>query len=253
MVHTLEEKKFGLSGSTLKMIALITMVIDHIGAAVIEMGVLDIGNSDHFQQLLTTDYGRQWQTIDLMMRLVGRISFPIFCFLLVEGFFHTRDRRKYAMNMLIFALISEIPFDLAIFGKVINLEYQNIFFSLFIGIIVLMGMERVSSSYLKQMCVAACGCMAAYIFKTDYQEWGIILIMCFYLFYGNKKKQLVAGGLAAAMESAGFLGAAAISILPIWCYNGERGKIRSKYLFYVFYPAHLLILYFIRLLILKEL
>lgn len=252
MEHSFVERKKGLSGTALKLIAIVTMVIDHIGAVVIEAGFLDVRNFEHFNQLITTEYGKQWLVIDSALRFIGRISFPIFCFLLAEGFFHTKNRNKYAANMLIFAFISEIPFDLAVFNKVLYWDYQNIYFTLFLGLLVMIGMECVSSSYFKQMLVVAGGCVMAYMLRTDYNIWGIILIASFYMYHGNKKKQLLVGGAAAALESSGFLGAAAIAMIPIWKYNGERGKFKMKYFFYCFYPAHLLILYVVRLIVVKE-
>ena len=108
--------KWGISGSVLKWFAVITMVIDHFGASVLETYVMNVwgrsplGNlfSDHWNELLR---------VDRILRYIGRPAFPIFCFLLVEGFLHTRDVKKYAMRLGIFALISEIPFDLAVRGK----------------------------------------------------------------------------------------------------------------------------------------
>lgn len=98
----------GLSGSTLKLIAIITMLIDHIGAAVIA-------------RLLIAGQGSEMlYKIYYAMRAVGRVAFPIFCFLLVEGFFYTGSRKKYALRLFGFALLSEIPFDLAFSGKYWN-------------------------------------------------------------------------------------------------------------------------------------
>ncbi len=109
--------KKGISGNTLKIIAIITMLIDHIGAVVIENGILKYQDPLLMQTILATPEGVKWSTIDFALRTIGRISFPIFCFLLVEGFLHTKDVRKYGIRLLAFALISEIPFDLAIFNS----------------------------------------------------------------------------------------------------------------------------------------
>ena len=113
----------GLSGSTLKLIAIITMLIDHIGAAVIA-------------RLLIAGQGSEMlYKIYYAMRAVGRVAFPIFCFLLVEGFFYTGSRKKYALRLFGFALLSEIPFDLAFSGKILEFGYQNVFFTLLIGLL----------------------------------------------------------------------------------------------------------------------
>ena len=115
-------KKKGISGSTLKIIAMITMLIDHIGAAVCMRMMLAEGFGDLNGAAEETI--KAWVTVhaDLystyyMFRMIGRIAFPIFCFLLVEGFKHTKDAKKYAIRLFAFALISEIPFDLAFQSK----------------------------------------------------------------------------------------------------------------------------------------
>ena len=105
----------GLSGSTLKLIAIVSMLIDHVAAAVI-VRVLYAGH-----------WTEQLYQIYRVMRSVGRIAFPIFCFFLVEGFEHTRDRKKYALRLFLFALISEIPFDLAFSAEILEVQYQNVF------------------------------------------------------------------------------------------------------------------------------
>ena len=126
------ENKKGISGSTLKMIAIVTMVIDHIGAAVLArllmvngLGELDQTNADAIMQWLSANGALYWTYT--VMRMIGRVAFPIFCFLLVEGFLHTHDVKKYAMRLGLFALISEIPFDLAFSDKILEFNYQNVF------------------------------------------------------------------------------------------------------------------------------
>ena len=130
------ENKKGISGSTLKMIAIVTMVIDHIGAAVLArllmvngLGELDQTNADAIMLWLSANGALYWTYT--IMRMIGRVAFPIFCFLLVEGFLHTHDVKKYAMRLGLFALISEIPFDLAFSSKILEFNYQNVFFTLF--------------------------------------------------------------------------------------------------------------------------
>lgn len=147
----------GIPGSTLKIIAIITMFIDHIGAVVLEGKLSDLGMAQAMQtqeglQEFMAQYGVLY-LMDMIMRLIGRMGFPIFCFLLIEGFMHTRSRLKYGRNLLLFALISEVPFDLAItrgmgdvpkIGGVLYPYYQNVFFTLFIGLLCMCGYEFVS-------------------------------------------------------------------------------------------------------------
>ena len=120
--------KSGISGSTLKLIAIFTMLIDHIAATVI----LQMINNGIGGQTLIDIY---W-----VMRSIGRMAFPVFCFLLVEGFKYTHSREKYAARMFIFALISEIPFDLAINNTVLEFKSNNVFFTLLLGLLAIMGL-----------------------------------------------------------------------------------------------------------------
>lgn len=121
------------SGGTLKMLAIITMLIDHCGASIV--GPLRHKLPDGSQ------LGDFCQIIYPHMRNIGRLAFPIFCFLLVEGFLHTRNVKKYAFRMFLFALISELPFDYAFSNQLIRNAHQNVYFTLLIGLLVMMGMS----------------------------------------------------------------------------------------------------------------
>lgn len=105
----------GLSSTALKLIAITTMFIDHIGAVLIEGGILNGGMTLSLSDLESFSSGSVWWKTDLILRLIGRIAFPIFAFLLVEGFLHTRDIKKYGTRLLLFGFLSEIPFDLAVY------------------------------------------------------------------------------------------------------------------------------------------
>ena len=117
--------EYGLTGSTLKLFAIITMLIDHTGAAVVGT-IIGLGN------LRTTDYElyRTLSTLYRLMRGIGRLAFPVFCFLLVEGFFHTRSVRKYCERLFLFALVSEFPFDFALKPSAVFWNKQNVDFTL---------------------------------------------------------------------------------------------------------------------------
>ena len=148
-----ETKKRGISGSTIKIIAVAAMLIDHIAAALltrilIERGLLEIGMQDMEQQINWVMENAALYYGMMIMRLIGRLGFPIFCFLLVEGFQKTRSVRKYAIRLGIFALVSEIPFDLATSGKVLEFGYQNVYFTLLVGILALCAVDRLSKHEL---------------------------------------------------------------------------------------------------------
>lgn len=206
----------GLSGSTLKLMAMLSMLIDHIGA------ILLVG-SPYYDNC----------------RAIGRLAFPIYCFLLVEGYIHTRDVKKYGIRLFLSALISEIPFDLAFSGSVIDMGYQNVFFTLVIGLMALYIIDHAKNPGLQAVLLLA-AMMAAELLKTDYSWAGVAAIAVIYAVREKKLWQAVAGGMMFAWEMP-----APAAFVPIYFYNGKRG-ISMKYLFYLFYPAHLLVLVVIR-------
>lgn len=219
-----------MSGFVLKLIAMITMLIDHTGAILFE-------GSPYY----------------IYFRMIGRLAFPIYCFLLVEGFYHTSNVKRYLKRLGVFALISEIPFDLA-FSKTdtsINFfESQNVFFTLYIGLLVIYFMSLVKKKYMNDSMkqnlinigIVIVGCFAAIFLATDYSFLGVLLILCFYLFRTNKLLLSIAI-LLLNYELAGTLQALAVlSMIFIWFYNGKKGPKLNKYIFYAFYPAHILLL-----------
>lgn len=186
----------------LKILAISAMLIDHIGIVL----VLPTGN--------------YW--LYFACRAVGRLAFPVFAFLIVEGFYHTRDVRRYLKRLLLFALISEIPFDLGLYRYHFNADaisdmkllfqdpassnavfqrlmlHQNVFFTLFLGLLLIYLFHLVDQKYAKNdfMSVAISNmidafitvafCVIAFFFKSDYDIAGILIIAAFYLFRGSK-------------------------------------------------------------------
>ncbi len=230
-----QEKSFGISGSTLKLIAVITMLIDHTGATVIRAVTrlpAVAGNPD---------LRSFWQNVYSISRDIGRIAFPIFCFLLVEGFLHTRSPRRYACRLLIFALISEVPFDLALKGNWYVPNYQNVYFTLLIGLLVLIGIRYITNNETQHLLLAvipiAAGMVLAWRMKTDYGYKGVFLISVLYMMRQSRLYQCIAGAASIAWELP-----APVAFIPVYFYNGRRG-LSLKYFFYWFYPVHLLVLY----------
>lgn len=140
-------RKKGISGSTIKIIAVVAMLIDHIAAALLTRMLLIRGfntimYSNDFEKITqwVIENAALYYSV-MLMRMVGRLGFPIFCFLLVQGFQKTRSVKKYAMRMALFALISEIPFDLAISGTVMDFGYQNVYFTLLLGLLALCAID----------------------------------------------------------------------------------------------------------------
>lgn len=231
-------KQKGISADALKWIALITMLIDHTGASVLEK----------IPQFSTVDWVFR---VDMILRFIGRIAFPIYCFLLVEGFYMTRNRKKYALNLFVFALISEIPFEVSFMGG-LNIGFHNVYWTLLLGMLLMMTLEELKVRKLKRFCLLALLALAVFaitaqLVYTDYAAIGVMLIFILYQTRDDRKKQSLLGGVAMCYEIT-----APVSFVLTYCYNGQRKTRKNpwtKYLFYAFYPIHLLVLYWIRLLV----
>ena len=227
-MESIKKMRF-IDGTVLKLIAMVTMIFDHVGDS------------------LFPEY--TW------MRIIGRIAMPIFAFCVAEGFGHTHDKLKYLTRMAIFAVISEVPFDLFGAGKVLDLSHQNIMFTFALAIAGLILYEKLTlsgkkSGYIFGYLVLILSCAAALILKTDYTFLGVLLVTIFFLL--RKKDLLIRDGVALlshlALRNMGIYLWGILGFIPIAFYNGERGK-GMKYLFYVFYPAHLLLIFVIKTLI----
>lgn len=204
-----------LDSFQLKCIAIVSMALDHTGAVL---------------------YPSQ-----IWLRCLGRIAFPIFCFLIVEGFFHTHDVRRYMGRIGVFALISEIPYDLAFRGVPLEYAHQNVFFTLLIGIGMMVLLERNREWPVKAVILLLAMWLAVLI-RSDYNFRGILLIFVFYIFHESRWLAVTAGGLWNFLYQGVIQKYGVLSVLPLALYNGERGR-KMKYFFYIFYPAHLLLLY----------
>ena len=221
-----------LSGSVLKCIALFTMIVDHVGLHLLRnSGIVLLYTSAGPLELFT------------LMRKVGRLAFPIYCFLLVEGFLHTHDRRKYGLNLLAFALISEIPWNLEHTGA-LYCPSQNVFFTLFLGYAGMCCIEELKERPLEQLISLIALVVVAMNLKADYGIGGFAFILVMYLLREQKILQAVVG---TCIESGGW--AAGLAFIPINLYNGQRGFIKGKvmkYLFYAAYPVHIMIIYLMK-------
>lgn len=180
---------------------------------------------------------------NMVLRCIGRLSFPIFCFLLTEGARYTRDIRKYMIRLGGFALISEIPYDLAFHGKAVDPGYQNVFFTLLLGLILIYMLERSAELPLKAVEILAVMSAADFL-RTDYSFKGILLIAVFYLLRENLWLKTACAAVWNFLWNGSIQGYGALAMLPIAMYNGERGR-KMKYFFYVFYPAHLIVLFLV--------
>lgn len=234
------QKQQGLSGTTLKLIACITMLIDHIGASCLEAGLLvPLIASGTFS---TDPAAASLLQMDRVLRYIGRLAFPIFCFLLVEGFLHTHDFKKYALRMLGFAFISEWPFDWAFFSGV-YWGHQNVYFTLLLGLLAMKALDTYQTAEgmpaLKGILGAAACFLAAALLHCDYDVLGLALILALYMTRKDKRAQCIAGAVFSLFEPV-----APLAFGLVWFYSGERGGSSKleQWAFYWFYPAHIFVL-----------
>lgn len=224
-IRTSEHDPAFLNTTSLKLIAAATMLIDHVGDVLFP--------------------SCKW------FRIIGRIAMPIFCHCIAEGLQHTRDRNIYMLRLLAFAIISEFPFDMAFDGYFSLKNDQNVMFTFLFaisGIRAFEEIQKITGSIAGNLagCLAAASfAAAAGSFKTDYGAFGVVLV---YLFYFMKSAPVLKFVTAAAYITDVFWGKTQLYCLLafpfIAMYNGKRGK-DMKYLFYAFYPLHLMILYLI--------
>ncbi len=222
-----------LDGTMLKIIAMVSMVFDHAG----DMFFPDV----------------------LWPRMIGRLAMPIFSFCIAEGYIHTRDKNKYLLRMCIFALVSEVPFDLA-FERNINLTHQNIMLTFSLAILALRlfdlirgarkettGNYSIGKTVLGSLAVIAIAGVSLAV-KADYHIFAVISVFLFYVLKDTKIYIRSGVGVAflALTRTVGYYCATGLSFIPLLLYNGKKGK-GLKWLFYAFYPGHLLLLYVLRM------
>ena len=223
-----------MSGSILKLLACLAMLIDH-------MAVFLPGNFMNMKETLFM-IGDKAISLRMIMHYIGRTAFPLFAFLITEGFTHTHDRKKYGINLFIFALISEIPWNLAHTGDLFYAR-QNVFFTLLLGYLGLCALEYYRNDYKKAIITLACLLGVSLTLRADYTCFGFGFIILLYLLKDRRMMAI----LGCCMLPSRWIGG--LAFIPILMYNGKRGFAKAKwtkYAFYIFYPLHLLVLYLVR-------
>ena len=238
-------KNFELTAAVLHIIAMTLMLMDHLWATLLP--------------------AREWLTC------AGRVAFPIFAFMAVEGYFHTRNFKKYILRMLLFAVLSEIPFDLMYGGTWFYPVHQNVLWTFLLGLLGVWLMEQVRKKGKTWMYLLVCvlvvpaGLVLGTLCMVDYYGVGILTVFVFYFLHGRKwwcfLGQLAAlywlnvellGGLMYPVQLFGMelefelcqQGLALLALIPIWLYRGRQGYHSKpfQYLCYAFYPVHMLLL-----------
>ena len=220
----------------LKFLACAIMLLDHIGATLIPWGTL---------------------------RIIGRLAFPIFCFLLAEGAHYTRSPRNYLLRLGIGAILSELPFDLALFGSW-SWQHQSVMITLLLGAMALLAMKQMTRPLLKILVLLLFACLADFM-NTDYGGAGVLMIALFGLTRERKYgwvvqllgmylicRWIIPGGVVWFIGRYVFIEIFAIlALIPIWLYSGKKSTSSRavQWAFYLFYPVHLWILYLISILL----
>ena len=205
-----------MTGFQLKLLAMLAMTADHIGAV-------------FFPEIP-------------LLRWIGRLAMPVLCFFIGEGLRHTRSPRRYLLRLTGFALLSELPFDLAFYGG-IEWGHQNVYFTLALGLLALWAIQ---SRGMEGWLLALTAALAAELLGCDYGMYGILLILLLDRFHSARSEQLA----AAALLNLAFFGLqtktlSLIALPLLWLYNGKRGR-DDRRLFYLYYPAHLCVLGILR-------
>lgn len=228
-------RKRGLSQEALKGIACVTMLLDHIGATMVQ---------------------------GYTLRIIGRIAFPIFCFLMAEGTFYTKNPRKYGLRLMVGALLSEIPFDLAFRGK-LTWEYQNVMLTLFLGFLTVEIIQKTKFDIVKLLAVSG-GFVLAEWANTDYGGFGVLLVVLFSQTRGKLWFQTVLVMMFSWMMNSlkiPVLGMmvpiemfAVFAMIPIALYSGRKATSSRavQWGYYLFYPVHLMILVIVRILLCNQ-
>ena len=224
------------SGAQLKYIAFLSMLIDHVNKALM-------------YPLLTEN--RFLRYVSDVFDILGRVAFPLFMFFLVEGFFKTGNRFKYLLNLIVFGIISEIPFDLFQSAVLFQPNSNNVMFTLALALVMIWVIDelKVPKSYIippvlwfpVSIIIVITVCLLSMIWGLDYEYHGILIAYFFYIFRNNPILSIIGGYLSIFKTPWALLGFGLTLT-----YNGKRGK-QNKILNYLFYPVHLLILGLLRL------
>lgn len=245
LLERIRRSDFQLNGKHLKIFGCITMLCFTVAMSIFQNGFLHVnqyGVSELSAAIeadpnLTIMAG--WTSV---LQMIGSLSVPIFAFLLVEGFVHTSNFKRYLLSLLGYAVISEIPYDLAMYDRIWTLAGQNAMFTYVICLLMLYGLSQFVGKKgigfrIMQLVILLAAILWNSLLNCAFGLVTILLTAVYYLLYERKGQRILLGCAVSVMYVT-----APLSGFALWNYNGERGIIKNKYLFYALYPAHLLIL-----------
>lgn len=230
----------------LKIFACGMMLLYDAAAAVVENGIIGVGNYTQAELSAAMETDSQlmgWATVDAALVLLGGLALPLFAYLLVEGFLHTSGYRGYLLRVIIFACISELPYNLAIQGSLFDFSSQNALFTVALCLLMLYFLSMLKekkgfTGVLLKALVVACGVVWALLFRMQHGLAMVLLTAIFYLFHEKTGVKTVLGILVSLLYTS-----APLAFYGIYCCNEERTDRFPKYAYYIFYPAHLLVLW----------
>ncbi len=238
----LRRLRIEMSTANLKIYGGITAFFYTLSMSVIQNGLMgaqsytqaelaDLMAKDPDMMLLGT-----WGSIS---QLIGGLSIPVFAFLLVEGFVRSHDRGAYLGRMALFALVSELPFDFAIYGKAWDTRGQNVMFTYCVCLVVLFGLKLFAGQkgmrfWVVRIAIILAGVLWILLIKSQFGLVTLALVVIYYLMYDNKGTRLVIGAVVGLSYIT-----APLSTYTLWKFNGEKGKMWNKYVYYALYPVHL--------------
>lgn len=233
-----------MTGRNLKVYGCVTALFYTLSMSIVENGLIHVNEysaealsnamaSDGHIMLLST-----WATI---FRLIGALSIPVFAFLLVEGFTHTSSFKRYLLTMLGFALVSEIPYDLAMDDALISWSGQNVMFTYAICLVMLYGLRlfvgKKGLQYrMAQLFIVLAAILWGELLKSAFSLITVLLCAVYYLLYDRKTQRVLVGCAVSAIYVTSIF-----SVYALWNYAGDRGEVKNKYFYYAIYPAHLLL------------
>ena len=242
------KREIGFSHNFLTVVAMLSMFLDHAALTLIRNGKLYGFDVDLYNNAIMLEDAKLWIVLYNVMRIIGRLAFPLFAFLIVEGFRKTSNLFKYILRLFLLALISEIPYDLMVFNEFLTVRcfaIQNVVFTYVIALLMLTCI-RLSSGLpsLLSVFIAALAAVLAKLLRTDYAIEGILLIYIFYIFRSDLNiKCILALIITFLMSIEHYYGTAIFSVFFIYFYDGKKGYVDIGRVAYIFYPLHMLLLY----------
>lgn len=237
--------RFEMSSANLKIYGCVTAFFYTLSMTVIQRGLIrmqDFAPGELSEAMASDGRLMMLSTWGSLFQLIGGLSIPVFAFLLAEGFSRTKNLKKYLYNLIIFAIISEVPYDFAMSGKVWDFSSQNVMFSYIICLVMLYGLrlfqgQRGFRFWVVRAVVVLASVLWAQLLRAQFGLITVVLCAIYYIWYDSKGLRVILGAAVSITYVT-----APLSAYALYKFNGERGRVRNRYIYYALYPLHLIIL-----------